>query len=111
LTARADALFELTDAVWCADRPVRSLVDLALVAEHRRGHGAMYDALGHGRDRHRGADERAQTRRVHFHADQVQCVHHHQRGVQVGRHSRQPQRHRLIPGRVQRRTDSVQRRG
>ena len=40
LTSRADALFELTDAVLCADGPVRSLVDLALVAEHRRGHGA-----------------------------------------------------------------------
>ncbi|WP_308283523.1 NF041680 family putative transposase, partial [Pseudonocardia nigra] len=49
LTARADALFELTDAILCADGPVRSLVDLTLVAEHRRGHGAMYDALGHGR--------------------------------------------------------------
>ncbi|HXV94103.1 MAG TPA: NF041680 family putative transposase [Pseudonocardia sp.] len=49
LTARADALFELTDAVLCADGPVRSLVELTLVAEHRRGHGAMYDALGHGR--------------------------------------------------------------
>lgn len=49
LTARADALFELTDAVLCAEGPVRSLVDLTLVAEHRRGHGAMYDALNHGR--------------------------------------------------------------
>jgi hypothetical protein len=49
LTARADALFELTDAIGCADGPVRSLVDLTLVAEHRRGHGARYDALGHGR--------------------------------------------------------------
>ena len=49
LTARSDALFELTDAVLCADGPVRSLVDLTLVAEHRRGHGAMYDALGQGR--------------------------------------------------------------
>ena len=29
--------------------PVTSLVDLTLVAEHRRGHGAMYDALNHGR--------------------------------------------------------------
>ena len=47
-TARADALFELTDAVLCADGPVRSLVELTLVAEHRRGHGAMYDALAHG---------------------------------------------------------------
>jgi hypothetical protein len=41
LTARADALFELTDAILCADGPVRSLVDLTMVAEHRRGHGAM----------------------------------------------------------------------
>jgi hypothetical protein len=47
-TARADALFELADAVLCADGPVRSLVELSLVAEHRRGHGAMYDALAHG---------------------------------------------------------------
>jgi DDE superfamily endonuclease len=49
LTARADALFELTDAVLCADGPVTSLVELTLVAEHRRGHGAMYDALNQGR--------------------------------------------------------------
>src|SRR3954452_1458006 len=48
LTARADALFELTDAVLCVDGPVRSLVELTLVAEHRRGHGAMYDALNQG---------------------------------------------------------------
>ena len=48
LSARADALFELTDAVLCADGPVGSLVELTLVAEHRRGHGAMYDALAHG---------------------------------------------------------------
>jgi DDE superfamily endonuclease len=49
LTARADALFELTDAMLCADGPVRSLVELTLVGEHRRGHGAMYDALNRGR--------------------------------------------------------------
>jgi hypothetical protein len=49
LTARADALFELTEAVLCADGPVTSLVELTLVAEHRRGHGAMYDALNQGR--------------------------------------------------------------
>ena len=49
LTARADALFELTDAVLCADGPVRSLPALSLVAEHRRGHGALYDALAAGR--------------------------------------------------------------
>ncbi len=49
LTGRADALFELTDALLCADGPVTSLVDLTLCAEHRRGHGAMYDGLNHGR--------------------------------------------------------------
>lgn len=49
LTRRADALFELTDALLCADGPVTSLVDLTLVAEHRRGHGALYDGLNSGR--------------------------------------------------------------
>jgi hypothetical protein len=49
LTARADAVFELTDAVLGADGPVTSLIELTLVAEHRRGHGAMYDALNHSR--------------------------------------------------------------
>lgn len=49
LTARADALFELTDALLCTDGPVRSLVDLVLAPEHRRGHGGMYDGLGSGR--------------------------------------------------------------
>lgn len=49
LAARADALFELTDALLCADGPVRSLVDLTLTAEHRRGHGALYDGLNAGR--------------------------------------------------------------
>jgi hypothetical protein len=43
LYTRADALFELTDAVLCSDGPVTSLVELTLTAEHRRGHGAMYD--------------------------------------------------------------------
>jgi hypothetical protein len=42
-------LFERTDAVLCADGPVTSLVELTLVAEHRRGRGAMYDALNQGR--------------------------------------------------------------
>ena len=32
----------------CADGEVRSLVEQSLVAENHRGHGAMYDALGHG---------------------------------------------------------------
>lgn len=49
LTLRADALFELTDAVLCADGPVTTLVGLTLTAEHRRGHGALYDGLGSGR--------------------------------------------------------------
>jgi hypothetical protein len=45
LTARADALFELSDAVLCTDGPVTSLPELSLAGVHRRGHGAMYDAL------------------------------------------------------------------
>jgi hypothetical protein len=49
LTARGDALFELADAVLCSDRPVRSLVQLSLEPEFRRGHGALYDALAAGR--------------------------------------------------------------
>jgi hypothetical protein len=49
LTRRSDALFELADAVLCADGPVRSLVELSLVGEHRRGHGGLYDALAAGR--------------------------------------------------------------
>ncbi|MFJ8856424.1 transposase [Streptomyces sp. NPDC102437] len=49
LTLRGDALFELTDAVLCADGPVVSLPELTLEAVHRRGHGAMYDALAQGR--------------------------------------------------------------
>ncbi|RSM62255.1 transposase, partial [Actinoplanes sp. ATCC 53533] len=49
LTARADALFELADAVLCGDTPVRSLAELSLAGQHRRGHGAMYAALNRGR--------------------------------------------------------------
>src|SRR5439155_19610515 len=48
LGRRADELFELTDALLCAEGSVRSLVGLCLVPEHRRGHGALYDALNHG---------------------------------------------------------------
>src|SRR5580658_3515071 len=48
LTARADELFELGDAVLCADGPVRDLAGLSLVAGHRRGHGAVYDAVNAG---------------------------------------------------------------
>jgi hypothetical protein len=49
LSARADELFEVTDALLCTDGPVRTLVELALVPEHRRGHGALYDGLNQGR--------------------------------------------------------------
>ncbi|MEU1630310.1 transposase, partial [Streptomyces sp. NPDC020096] len=48
LTRRADALFELADAVLCADGPVKSLVELSLVGEHRRGHGGLYGAVARG---------------------------------------------------------------
>jgi hypothetical protein len=48
LTARGDELF-LADALLCADGPVTSPVDVTLVAEHRRGHGAKYDALNSGK--------------------------------------------------------------
>jgi DDE superfamily endonuclease len=49
LPARADALFELADALLCADGPVKTLVELSLAPEHRRGHGALYGAVNHGR--------------------------------------------------------------
>ncbi|HYS39015.1 MAG TPA: transposase, partial [Pseudonocardiaceae bacterium] len=49
LTQRPDALFELTDSVLCADGPVTTLVGLSLAAQHRRGHGALYDAVNAGR--------------------------------------------------------------
>ena len=49
LRARGDELFELADAVLCADGPVRTLAGLSLAPEHRRGHGALYDAVNHGR--------------------------------------------------------------
>ena len=49
LTSRADALFELTDALLCTDGPVKTLVDLALAPEHRRGHGMLDNGLGCGR--------------------------------------------------------------
>jgi DDE superfamily endonuclease len=48
-TARADELFEVADSVLCAGGPVRTLVGLSLVPEHRRGHGALYDGLNAGR--------------------------------------------------------------
>jgi hypothetical protein len=49
LTARADALFELTEAVLCEPGPVHTLVELCLATPHRRGHGALYDGLNAGR--------------------------------------------------------------
>jgi len=49
LTARADELCELADAVLCAAGPVRCLAALSLAAEHQRGHGALSDAVSHGR--------------------------------------------------------------
>lgn len=48
LTRRADALFDLADAVLCGEGPVRSLAELSLVAEHRRSHGSLYAALARG---------------------------------------------------------------
>jgi DDE superfamily endonuclease len=48
-TARRDELFELADAVLCAGGPVRVLAGLSLAPEHRRGHGALYDAVNAGR--------------------------------------------------------------
>ncbi|MFB7225048.1 NF041680 family putative transposase [Streptomyces sp. NPDC056227] len=48
LPSRADTLFDLTDAVLCAEGPVTSLVELSLQSNFRRGHGALYDALAHG---------------------------------------------------------------
>ena len=48
LARRADALFDLADAVSCAPSPVTDLARLSLEIEHRRGHGALYDALNFG---------------------------------------------------------------
>jgi DDE superfamily endonuclease len=47
-TRRADALFELCDAVLCAPGRVTDLARLSLALEFRRGHGALYDALNCG---------------------------------------------------------------
>ncbi len=48
LHRRADALFELTDAILTADT-VPSPVHLSLQASHRRGWGSLYAALRRGR--------------------------------------------------------------
>lgn len=48
-TRRGDALFDLTDAMLCAQTRVCSPVELSLEPEFRRGHGSVYAALGRGR--------------------------------------------------------------
>lgn len=47
-TARADALFELSDMVLCRPDRVHMLAELSLEPEHQRGHGALHDALNCG---------------------------------------------------------------
>ena len=46
---RADALFELSDALLCAQTPLPSLPHLSLEPVHRRGWGGIYAALASGR--------------------------------------------------------------
>jgi hypothetical protein len=46
---RADALFELTDAILTADGAAPSPAHLSLQASHRRGWGSLYAALDRGR--------------------------------------------------------------
>jgi hypothetical protein len=46
---RADALFELCDALLCSAGPVACPVELSVEPEFRRGHGSVYDALAGGR--------------------------------------------------------------
>ena len=48
-TARADALAELCDAALCKQDRVHMLAELSLEPGHRRGHGALYDALNCGK--------------------------------------------------------------
>jgi hypothetical protein len=48
LTGRADALFELADAVLCRPERVHMLAELSLEPECRRGHGGVYDAVNAG---------------------------------------------------------------
>jgi hypothetical protein len=47
-TRRADAVFDLLDAVTCRPEAVTSLPALSLEPEFRRGHGALYSALADG---------------------------------------------------------------
>jgi hypothetical protein len=46
---RADALFELADALLTAADTVPSPVHLSLVPAHRRGWGSLYAAMSRGR--------------------------------------------------------------
>ena len=46
---RRDALFEACDAVLCRPGRVHVPAELSLEPEHRRGHGALYDAVNAGR--------------------------------------------------------------
>src|SRR5688572_28747129 len=48
-TCRADALFELGDALLCSQTPFPSLPHLSLEPTHRRGWGSAYAALASGR--------------------------------------------------------------
>ncbi|GAA1885389.1 hypothetical protein GCM10009715_34490 [Paeniglutamicibacter psychrophenolicus] len=48
LESRPDAQFELCDAILCSEGPVDTLVGLSQVPEHRRGYGALYDAVNQG---------------------------------------------------------------
>jgi DDE superfamily endonuclease len=48
-TRRADALFELGDALLCAQTPLLSLPHLSLEPVCRRGWGSVYAALARGR--------------------------------------------------------------
>jgi hypothetical protein len=49
LTRRADALFELSDALLCSQAPFPSLPHLSLEPTHRRGWASAYAALACGR--------------------------------------------------------------
>jgi hypothetical protein len=46
LPGPSDALFELDDALVCADGPVKTLAELSLAPEHRHRHGALHGGLG-----------------------------------------------------------------
>jgi hypothetical protein len=48
-TRRADALFEVADALLCKPDRVHMLAELCLEPECRRGHGAVFGALNRGR--------------------------------------------------------------